>query len=339
LLGVISKEPEAQPPQLDFEDIPKSAAEIPLERHGCLLLLAARFATDTLFSSGQTVDKIPIFPEVADIFSNFIPQSGSRSGVFDEPETLIDSLLSLTQVSLDETFEFPRDDDNFEQFLLSLTMCTRSTGFRSTGRIGRIPSTVFHKHPDARVRYNLIRRMLDDSSLQYAREPAIAWLKQEILAADTAIPDDGPTIKSSAEPPIFTDPHYFDSIFTRIFPPVPRSWLALVTTPMTTATDDEDVMSAWITFTQHLQPFYLSVLNLCYLLLKSPVLRAQLQLDRHLPYLQEEFLTPLKAFTQALCEDAEIKARIDQEVGADAEAMGRRCAELVLHLVQEIEEI
>jgi hypothetical protein len=303
-------------------------------------LLAARFATDTLFSSGQTVEKLPVFPGVADIFSNFIRQSGWPSaGAFDEPEALIDSLLSLTRVSLDETFEFPRDDNNFEQFIISLTMCTRSTGFRNTGRIGRIPSAVFHKHPDAHVRYNLIRRMLDDFSLQYAREPAIAFLKQEILAADAAIRDDEPSVQPLAEPPIFTDPRYFDSLFTRIFPPVPQSWLALATTPMTTATDDDDLMSAWITFTQHLQPFYLSVLNFCYLLLKSPVLRSQLQLDRHRPYFREEFLTPLKAFTQALCEDAEIKARIDQEVGPDAEAMGRGRAELVLHLVQEIEEI
>ncbi|KAK2776972.1 hypothetical protein FQN53_002438 [Emmonsiellopsis sp. PD_33] len=325
LVDNISKPNDEQAPPLDFEDIPKHAKNIPIERHGCLLLLAARSAADKLLSSGQPVEPIPVFPDLAAIFSNFMGDSDSPySTIVDEPGALIDSLLSLAVISSNEHISPLQSELEFDQLVLQLTACIRAPGFRSFSRMARVPATIFHSNPDPAVRFNLIRKIFEHEDLQYAREPAIGWLKEELLSSTTT------TTKETEN--TFTDPRHFAILFPHIYQPIPENWQSLQTS------ETDHLLTTWMTFTQQLLPFYLSILNLYYLLTQSPSLFTQLQVQKLHPYFRSKFLGPLKTFAQGISNDAEVTARIEMEVGEEAGMMGRGAAELVLHVVGEIEE-
>ncbi|OJD17107.1 hypothetical protein ACJ73_08824 [Blastomyces percursus] len=327
LLDIISKPGDQQPLPLDFEETPQHPNAVPIQRHGCLLLLAARSAADKLFSSGQPVKPIPVFPDLAVIFSNFLGESKfPYSTVMEEPEALVDSLLSLAVIASCNPISAPQNEAEFSQFIIQLTACACAPGFRSFSRMARVPSTIFHSNPDAAARFNLIRKILENEDLQYAREPAIGWLKEELLAATA--PNAPPDQKEN----ILTDPSYFAILFQHIYKPIPADWLALGTAKT------EDLINSWMTFTQHLLPYYISILNLYYFLTQSPALFERLQIQKLHPAFESKFLVPLMTFAQHISIDAEIKARVEMEIGDEAEQMGHSAAELVLHIIGEIEE-
>ncbi|PGH10517.1 hypothetical protein AJ79_05445 [Helicocarpus griseus UAMH5409] len=324
LLDMISKPCDQQPPPLDFEDVPKQAKDIPIQRHGCLLLLAARCAADKLLSSGQPVEPIPIFPDLAAIFSNFLGQGESQySTVLEEPEALVDSLLALAMISSCHPISAPRDQAQFDQFVMQLTACTRAPGFRCFSRIARVPLTIFRSNPDSVARFDLVRKIFEDEDLEYAREPAVGWLKLELVAAIQ---------KENEKDNIFVDPRHFAILFPHIYQPIPENWLTISTAKT------EHLINTWLAFTQQLLPFYLSILNLYYFLTQSPPLFHQLQVQKLHPYFRSKFLNPLKTFAQNISEDTEITARIEMEIGVEAEQMGEGAADLILHIIGEIEE-
>ncbi|KKZ67602.1 hypothetical protein EMCG_06661 [[Emmonsia] crescens] len=326
LLDIISKPSDQQPLPLDFEDIPKHAKDIPIQRHGCLLLLAARSAADKLLSSGQPVKAIPVFPDLAVIFSNFLREGESPySTTIEEPEALVDSLLSLAVIASCNTSSAPQHQTEFDQLIIQLTACIRAPGFRSFSRMARVPSTIFHSNPDPAARFNLIRKILENEDLQFARETAIGWLKQELLAATAP---NAPDQKGN----IITDPSHFAILFPHIYEPIPDDWLSLGTAKT------EDLINTWMTFTQNLLPYYLSILNLYYFLTQSPTIFKQLQIQKLHPYFESKFLVPLMTFAQNISTDTEIKARVEMEIGDEAEQMGQGAAELMLHIIGEIEE-
>ncbi|KAL2371353.1 hypothetical protein RJZ57_004220, partial [Blastomyces gilchristii] len=184
LLDIISKPGDQQPLPLDFEETPKHPNDVPIQRHGCLLLLAARSAADKLLSSGQPVKPIPVFPDLAAIFLNFLGESKSPySTMMEEPEALVDSLLSLAVIASCNPVSAPQNETEFSQLIIQLTACARAPGFRSFSRMARVPSTIFHSNPDPTARFNLINKILENEDLQDAREPAIGWLKDELLPA------------------------------------------------------------------------------------------------------------------------------------------------------------
>ncbi|KLJ11858.1 hypothetical protein EMPG_13005 [Blastomyces silverae] len=327
LLDIISKPSDQQSLPLDFEEAPKHPNDVPIQRHGCLLLLAARSAADKLLSSGQPVKPIPVFPDLAVIFSNFLGESKSPySTVMEEPEALIDSLLSLAVIANCSPVSAPQNETEFSQFIIQLTACTRAPGFRSFSRMARVPSTIFHSNPDPTARFNLISKILENEDLQYAREPAIGWLKEELLAATA--PNGPPDQKEN----IFIDPSHFAILFQHIYKPIPADWLALRTAKT------EDLINTWMTFTQHLLPYHLSILNFYYFLTQSPVLFERLQIQKLHPSFESKFLVPLMTFARHISTDEEIKARVEMEIGDEAEQMGHGAAELVLHIIGEIEE-
>ncbi|KGQ01053.1 hypothetical protein PAAG_12246 [Paracoccidioides lutzii Pb01] len=329
LLEIISKPNDQQLPPLDFEETPKRAEDIPLQRHGCLLLLAARCAADKLLSSGQPVEPIPVFPDLAVIFSNFLGEGeSSYSTVISEPEALVDSLLSLAVIASCEPVAPPHNQTELGQFMLQLTACIRAPSFRSFSRMARIPSQIFHSNPDSLSRFNLVCRILDDDNLEYSRETAMGWVKEELIAATAPSPPD----QKEKRECIFTDPKSFANLFPKIYKPIPDGWLTLRTAKT------EDLINIWMTFTQHSLPFHLSILNLLYFLTQSQALLEHLQMKKLYPYFRSKFLEPLQAFMQSILTDAEITARVEMEVGDEAVQVGKGAADLVLHIIGEIEE-
>ncbi|PGH09697.1 hypothetical protein AJ80_07648 [Polytolypa hystricis UAMH7299] len=333
LLDIVSNPSNDQAPPLDFEHMPKSAKEVPLERHGCLLLLAARSATSILFSSAQSVEVLSAFPDLAVIFANFLqPRESLYLAASEGPETLVDSLLSLAVISTNRHLASANDEDEFQRLVLSITACTQSPGFWSVSRINRVPSTIFHGNTDPLAKFNLIRNIFSDDDLQYVREPALSWLKEEVLSLTTTARLPQGARHLSTEGKIFSDPQRFAVLFPLIYRSIPSDWLSIcnATTP--------ELLTVWFTFTQTFVPFYLSALNFYYLLIKNPQLHAQLHLDALSPRFEIEFLAPLKKFVQSMSEDTEMTAKIEMEVGNEVQRMGQSAAELVLHTIRQVED-
>jgi len=323
LLSIVSEPAGNHPPPLDFEELPKSAEEIPLERHGSLLLLAARLASTVLFSSGQEVVRIPVFPDLARIFSNFIGNDDSPDvAMLGHPQVLLDSLLALTVVSIDRPISNPTNDEEYENFVLLLTSCTSRQAYSA---VRRIPAAVVHSHPSQISRFRLIRKVLESDKLQYARDSAIGWLKDEILSV--AAPTKA-TAATPTEPNIFGDPHYFSVLFPLLFNP------AFLET-------SSDNVASFIRFSQSFAPSIHAALSLYYIILSSPDLRERLQLEKTYVYFRTKFLEPLKMLLHEFESDLTRNGgdgQIEAAIGEEACQIGMaRSVGLISHIIEQVE--
>ncbi|PYI34021.1 DUF1760-domain-containing protein [Aspergillus indologenus CBS 114.80] len=323
LLEIALKSPDDQPPPLDFDEPPRKADEIPLERHGSLLLLAARAASAELFSSGP-VTPTSVFPDLARIFRNFVGGYNSPDEVaFGQPQVLLDSLLALAVFSMQQPIQPPAAEKEFIDFVLSLTACTARQNYSS---VRRIPGTVVQSNPSQIARFKLIRTVLEDDRFQTVKDSAIAWLKDGILEASKASETDVPTESS-----IFLNPHYFSVLFPSLF----NSSALLMNV-------SSDLVASWIKFSQTLTPSIHAALSLYYLVVSSPNLRRQLQLEKTYVYFRNRFLEPLKSLCHAFEADLKVHGgdgKIEAAVGEDLTQIGMaRSVGLVSHALEQVEE-
>ncbi|KAJ5812928.1 YAP-binding/Alf4/Glomulin [Penicillium robsamsonii] len=316
LLSIISRTPTDQTAQLDFDEPPTNPDQIPLERHGSLLLLAARAAGATLFASGQPLRRLSVFPELAQIFDNFVGGHTNLDEVaFGQPHALLDSLLALTVYSLQQPIKPPSSDTEFKDFVVVLTACTAR---QSHGIVRQIPAAVVQNHPSPETRFKLIHKILEDEHLASARDSAIAWLKDELLR---------PT-KSADN--IFQDPLYFWALFPALFKPV------------TAASSASDLVASWSRLTQTQGPQLHSALNLYYLLLSSPSLRDQLHLEKTVNFFRANVLNPLRQVFRSFEDDLTAKGGdgiIEAAVGEEMCQIGNaRSVGLIGLTLDQIEE-
>ncbi|KKK19144.1 hypothetical protein ARAM_001412 [Aspergillus rambellii] len=321
LLEVVLRPPADQPPPLDFEDIPKQVDDIPLERHGSLVLLAARAAVAELFSSGRP-PHIPIFPDLASVFANFVGGFHSIDEVaFEKPQVLLDSLLTLTVLSMQSPIATPSSEAEFMDFILSVTACTVR---QSYGTVRKIPGVIIHSNSSEIARFKVIRKVLEDDHLQPIKERAIDWLKNEILEASSKV--------SNSNTSIFLNPHYFSVGFPLLF-----------SSAMLDLDLSSDIVASWVRFTQTLSPALHAALNFYYVLISSPSLRSQLQLEKTYIYLRHRFLEPLKSICHAFTADQPANGGdgvVENAVGEDIFNTGMaRSVQLILHSVEQVEDV
>ncbi|KKK18674.1 hypothetical protein P175DRAFT_0505038 [Aspergillus ochraceoroseus IBT 24754] len=321
LLEVVLRPPADQPPPLDFEDIPKQVDDIPLERHGSLVLLAARAAVAELFSSGRP-PHIPIFPDLASVFANFVGGFHSIDEVaFEKPQVLLDSLLTLTVLSMQSPIATPSSEAEFMDFILSVTACTVR---QSYGTVRKIPGVIIHSNSSEIARFKVIRKVLEDDHLQPIKERAIDWLKNEILEASSKV--------SNSNTSIFLNPHYFSVGFPLLF-----------SSAMLDLDLSSDIVASWVRFTQTLSPALHAALNFYYVLISSPSLRSQLQLEKTYIYFRHRFLEPLKSICHAFTADQPANGGdgvVENAVGEDIFNTGMaRSVQLILHSVEQVEDV
>lgn len=172
-----------------------------------------------------------MFPDLARLFSNFVGGFKTPDEVaFGQPQPLLDSLLTLTVFSMEKSIGEPSSETEFNNFILELTACTARQSYST---VRRIPSTIAHSHPAEEVRFKLIRKVLEDDTLQTARDSAIGWLKEEILASD----------QQASDSSIFQNPHYFSVLFPLLFNST-QLFLDV----------SSEIVASWITFSQTLAP-------------------------------------------------------------------------------------
>ncbi|KAJ5537072.1 hypothetical protein N7513_010258 [Penicillium frequentans] len=296
LVSIVSSSPDSQPQILDFDEPTTSANEISLERHGSLLLLAARTSGSTLFRSGESVPRIPIFPDLALIYKNFLGDTESLDEVaYGQPQALIDSLLALTVFALQEPITTPSSHTEFKNFVITLTGCTSNKEY---GIVRQIPATIVHSYPSTIARLKLIQTILEDDRLQSARDSAVSWLKDEIIGATS--PDT-----------IFQDPVYFWSLFPLLF-------------KTARAAASSKLIDGWISLTQTEGPALHSALNLYFLLLSSP-LRDQLHLEKTILFFRSEVLAPLRTLFRTFEADLTSKGGdgiVEAAVGVEMSQVG-----------------
>ncbi|KAJ5121565.1 YAP-binding/Alf4/Glomulin [Penicillium bovifimosum] len=295
LLSIISGPPADQTAQLDFDEAPTHPDQIPLERHGSLLLLAARASGAILFASGHPLPQISIFPQLAQIFTNFVGGYTNLDEVaFGQPQALLDALLTLTVYALQQPITPPPSELEFKNFVVTLTACTAR---QSHGIVRQIPAAIVQSHPSSETRFKLIHSILEDDSLASARDSAIAWLKDELLR---------PTASTDS---VFQDRLYFWAIFPALFKPV------------TVASSASDLVTSWSRLTQTQGPPLHSALSLYYLLLSSPSMREKLQLEKTFKFFQSCVSDPLRQLFRTFEADLTAKGGEGVIEGAVGEEM------------------
>lgn len=284
LLSIISRSPEHQAPQLDFDELPETADQIPLERHGSLLLLAARAAGAVLFaSSARQAPSVPVFPDLAQIFSYFLGSSDNLEEVaFGQPHALLDSLLALTVHATQSSVAVPSNGAEFKDFLFTLTACTAR---QSHGIVRQIPASVLRSNPLPTARFKVIRQILEKDSLKSIRDTAISWLKDEIIG----------TRPSESPEDVFHDSLWFWSIFPLLLRPIDADCYS------------KNLVESWNRLTQSEGPSLHSALNLYFLLLSSNDLRDRLQLEKTVKYFRSQVLVPLRQIFRAFESDLTAK--------------------------------
>lgn len=309
-------------------------------------------------------------PWLARVFSNFLGDYATPyDGVLAEPAALIDALLALTLVVLGDRspgishdLRQPQEQQqqscymsslspsNFFTLLLQVTACVQAPGFRSHGSLGRVPAALYAAHPEASVRFGVLYDVLHgretssrDEEMDgkgygyeyaYAREPALGWLKMEILDLIVSNGEnkdnngnedyhEGSGSQSTLPSP-FTDSTrlstLFDGIYTLPENLVPTS-TSVSTGNGTPNTGDHTTPTPWFAFV-HTVPFYLTALNLYYTLLvragrdagdtaiPTSVLKAAINHPRR----QREFVVPLKVACARMVETAKA---VEADAGAD----------------------
>ncbi|KAJ5310008.1 Zinc finger DHHC-type palmitoyltransferase [Penicillium atrosanguineum] len=316
LLSIVSRSPDEHLPPLDFEEPPTSPDEIPLERHGSLLLLAARAAGSTLFTSGNLMPPLSVFPDIAAIFTNFLGASENVDEVaYGEPQALLDSLLALTVHAMQNPIVTPSNETEFKDFVTALTACTAR---QTHGIVRQIPTAIVHSHPSSSTRFKLIRSILEEKELTSVRDSAVTWLREEIIGH----------VHESAET-VFHDPLHFWILFQSLFTSVKTASSA-------------NILDSWTRLTQTEGPGLHSALNLYYLLLSSPSLRDTLQLEKTVVFFRGQVLEPLHHLFRAFESDLTAKGGdgiIESAVGKEMCQVGNaRSAGLVGLTLDQIEE-
>ncbi|KAF7716167.1 Uncharacterized protein PECH_005443 [Penicillium ucsense] len=322
LLSIVARSPENHAPPLDFDEPPEKVNDIHLERHGSLLLLAARGAGATLYKgTTKSMPALPVFPDLAGIFTNFLGKNENLEEVaFGQPQALLDSLLALTVHSTQAEIATPSSDVEFTKLLTVLTACTAR---QSHGIVRQIPARIFHSHPSPITRFQIVRQILEDKRYLSIRDSAISWLKEEMLG----------TKLSESEENIFHDALWFWSIFPLLLQPVHAE--------ETTAA--ENLVASWSRLTQTEGPSLHSALNLYFLLLSSEDLRQRLQLEKTVKYFRSQVLSPLRQVFRAFENDLQAKGGdglIEAAVGTDTCQAGlTRSAGLMGLSLDQIEEL
>lgn len=167
---------------MDFEDPPKSADAIPLERHGALLLLAARVAGEILFSTGPPVPQISVDKDLASIASFFpsllVPLQPGEPMDF-KAIPVYDSLLVLAAREVQRPLAEPLDivelNDLFNRLVLMIS-------FEKWSMLRQIPAAILDALPSSTTRYDMFLQPCGLSRIYPAvGDIALGLLKDQLL--------------------------------------------------------------------------------------------------------------------------------------------------------------
>jgi hypothetical protein len=301
---------ESVPSNLGSEDDPPaSAADIPLSRIGSLLLHTARQSSVYLHGSRpkETPQPFAIFPDHHEILKHCLSSPASGTGTLGtEPYALIDGALALGLICLEQdSIGEPQSDEDFNTYLQLISLLSSNCPSPNLrGHAHYLTSTVLRSHPDENVRLSFVRDTLEHCPFENLKVSAVGWIKGETIEAHppTPMPGHGAAEQEPSATPksIFATPLALDSLAPFLFPALSSD---ILTPP---------IEEGYATFAANLS-FYLSSLNLLYLLLCAKHLHNSLEIqdlwkDNDVA---GSFLQPLR--------DASEKFRTAMEAGGELE--------------------
>lgn len=282
-------------------------------------MLAARSSAATLFEGAETA-RIPIYPNIEVILSNFVGAGVADEAADEQAQALHDALLALTIISSQKEVETPSNDQQFKALVLALTRCSCRQTYNG---LRNIPAVILHSNPSLESRFNLVQDIVQKDELLYARESAIGWLKNEILAAAKT---------HDEHDNIFIDPQHFSKISTSLYS----------TSTFQSLDMSSGIVISWIQFSQYLAPYLHAALNLYYVIISSPQLRGQLKIENEYTSFRKNFLEPLKSTCHAFEEDMVHNGgdgRIEAVVGEDMCQVGMaQSVGLLFHVIEQVDE-
>lgn len=228
-------------------DLPSTASEVPLSLPGALYLLTASGVASILFDAPCNLPSIRLFPHYAFIVAQLVGIS-SPASAGTEPLALIDAILALHSC-LNISKEDPKSDseNSFKETLQRLSLLSANTPNASLRyRAHLVTKSILYSHPSENVRMAYIKDTLQNCPYENLKASAVAWLKDEIIAAGRTETGKG----------VFATPATLTTLAPYLFPN-PHS--------LTTSNND------FTPFLAH-QSFFLAVLNLVYLILSSQTL-------------------------------------------------------------------
>jgi hypothetical protein len=267
---------ESVPSNLGSEDDPPaSAADIPLSRIGSLLLHTARQSSVYLHGSRpkETPQPFAIFPDHHEILKHCLSSPASGTGTLGtEPYALIDGALALGLICLEQdSIGEPQSDEDFNTYLQLISLLSSNCPSPNLrGHAHYLTSTVLRSHPDENVRLSFVRDTLEHCPFENLKVSAVGWIKGETIEANPPTPMAGHGAaeqEPSATPKsIFATPLALDSLAPFLFPALSSD---ILTPP---------IEEGYATFAANLS-FYLSSLNLLYLLLCAKHLHNSLEIQ------------------------------------------------------------
>lgn len=249
------------------EDLPSSASDVPLSRPGSLYLLSVTAAASTLFDAPTSLPSLTIFPDFSTLLPTFIGVS-SPSSAGSEPPSLIDAVLFLGAYILSTTsIDAPKTDEAFNETLQRLSLLSANTPVSSLRfHAHQLTAEILHSHPREEVRLAYIKDTLHHCPYENLKASAVGWLKTELLAADKA---------HKAVLPSNSPPEVRDRLFATPVVLASLCYLLFVIDNIAEEPFPEDSLR-WVSTRQ---PFWMAVLNLFYLILCSPSLSQNLQIE------------------------------------------------------------
>lgn len=324
LLQIVLERTDGQPPPWDFEETVKSPADIPLERRGCLLLLAAKYANSILLQSEREKADLTVMPDLSAILSNLLGHL-QPADIDEQPVALIDSILTLAIVAHRKNPSTkPIDALEFKQLLLRLISCTNTPSFQRILRAQKIASNIFHAPHNAAMRFQTVRSILQDDNISPStRECALRWLKEELVQWSNSPPE-------STENP-FLDAAAFAALLPRIqFPNTFGFDTIAVGDPSLTPQPAAEKYTS----------LYLAAFNLYFFMLKSEALRERLDMGKIFDgQFRAKYIDPLKVEMRLLHENKDIISRAEtQDMGTESLEMARVATDVVCHIIGEVEQ-
>lgn len=250
----------------DEDEPPASADDIPLSRLGSLLLYTSSRAAGILYDSGKFASSEPfaIFPQHQDFLKYCLSSPAQGTGTLGtEPEVLVDAVLVLGIICLEhDNVGEPVSDEQFNEYLqITALLSSNCPSPNLRGHAHYLTTTLLRSQPDDSARLAFIRDTLEHCPFENLKVSAVGWIKGEIIEANPPSPHSHGNQEEPSS--IFATPLALDSLAPFLFPSLQ---VELDTAPL---------QDAWMTFQTNIS-FYLSSLNLLYLLLCAKHLHPKL---------------------------------------------------------------
>ncbi|MCJ1317198.1 hypothetical protein MMC15_002521 [Xylographa vitiligo] len=270
--------------------------DFPLSRKGMLYILGAELASKVLYEQLDRPAMVLGFH--FDSVKGFLDPDLAAIGT--EPPIVLDTVLLLGFTRLEDNLERASRFSNLEfyQYLQKLSLLSANAPSSSIRYQAHLMATkILHTYPSKQARFSFIQDTFEHCPYENLLVCSIGWLKEEILAAvsENEVKNGAEGIGEAMEKHHLSDDS--NASFTFASPETLNSLSSYLFSIDTPGEHPGGYMGRI--------PFYMTALNLYYLLWMSPGVRARLQIPafEKMRDIQGRFVTPLGDICHVLLDD------------------------------------